>query len=116
MNTQRQMVGVGSDRSAPAQAENENRRQVCASVQVIETQWACAGSLRTSRWMVPDSFAGQAPPERTDRCSCVVAVAGGHADVTRPSEAQRIEYLTRSVEISPRAGSSIATRVSGEAT
>lgn len=69
MNTQRQMVGVGSDLSAPAQAENENRRQVCASVQVIETQWACAGSLRTSRWMVPDSFARAKPPrpERTDR-------------------------------------------------
>lgn len=30
--------------------------------------------------------------------SCVVAVAGVHADVTRPTEAQRIEYLIRSVE------------------
>jgi hypothetical protein len=30
--------------------------------------------------------------------SCVVAVAGVHADVTVPSEAQRIEYLIRSVE------------------
>ena len=30
--------------------------------------------------------------------SCVVAVAGVHADVTPASEAQRIEYLIRSVE------------------
>lgn len=30
--------------------------------------------------------------------SCVVAVAGVHSDVTPASEAQRIEYLIRSVE------------------
>lgn len=62
MHTQRQMVGASSERSAPAQAESANRRQVCVGVQVLETQWACAGSLRTARWVVPDSSGqGHAP-------------------------------------------------------
>jgi hypothetical protein len=54
MKTNKPMMGEGG-RHAPYQAQSAKVKPPSRSVQVLETQWACAGSVRTTRWVLPNA-------------------------------------------------------------
>lgn len=55
MKTNQKTMGGNSGHHAPLQAQSGDPKPPYRSVQVIETQFACAGSLRTTRWVLPNA-------------------------------------------------------------